>query len=574
MKMMQRVLAMLLSVAMMAAPTLSFAEDEWRIPAGEITTTAISDDYVGGEQINLSAALKADLQGIAVPAALALGKEEQALAAKLEAVQALIEKCTVEMSFYDDFGTARIHGDLLCDGVSVISGTAMIFEDGSVQLMTSLTGPLVLTMPVGTVTEPEAFDVFSLMYGEYGQDKDYEGAFEDLPASDRLSIAGTDLVIMVFRHLLGWVSATQMETGELYVFDDTYLEPTETRDGVAQRMIGTIKTEDFIHLLWNVVYTIRDDYGLFQQALADVLAENGVTRTQVRKVADTLLTKEVMDPAVDWVQSSASIPDDGALCRMDDIQYFFKKLAKSVDGLWHETVPGNMSMIVSYDDYGEMVGFDAVVPKITESWPFEGDFEYSIKTDDNWQRLHKSHGELQVYGNNRVVGDLGIQFGEDVDGKNVSYFAGQLDVVNQDDQSSVGFGTYNSMTFTANEDEAGNQGEIFDLGAALHARVNGEDVPLVSAALTGETKTGDEGFAITANAVFDASLASLSADLIVARAEYEEIEFTGGEAIDLTALDEAQVEKIKNQVVNNAASMALSLAMRPAVMSSLMKLVE
>ena len=43
---------------------------------------------------------------------------------------------------------------------------------------------------------------------------------------------------------------------------------------------------------------------------------------------------------------------------------------------------------------------------------------------------------------------------------------------------------------------------------------------------------------------------------------------------DLTALDEAQVEKIKNQVVNNAASMALSLAMRPAVMSSLMKLVE
>ena len=34
MKMMQRVLAMLLSVAMMAAPALSFAEDEWRIPAG------------------------------------------------------------------------------------------------------------------------------------------------------------------------------------------------------------------------------------------------------------------------------------------------------------------------------------------------------------------------------------------------------------------------------------------------------------------------------------------------------------------------------------------------------------
>lgn len=571
----KRVLAALLSAAMLATPVMSFAEDDvWQIPAGEITTTAIMDDYVGGEQINLSAALGADLTNTAAMVAAMFGMEEQSLATKLEAVQSLIEKCTVEMSFYDDFGTARIHGDLLCDGVSIISGTAMIYEDGSVQMTTSLTGSLVLTMPAGTVTEPEAFDVFSLMYGEYGQDKDYEGAFEDLPASDRLSIAGTDLVIMVFRHLLGWVSATQMETGELYVFDDTYLEPTELRDGVAQRMIGTIKTEDFIHLLWNIVYTISDDYGLFQQALADVLAENGVTRTQVRKVVDSLLTKEVIDPAVDWVQPSASIPDDGALCQKGDIQYFFKKLAKSVNSLWYETVPGNMSMIVSYDDYGEMVGFDAVVPKIAESWPFEGDFFYSIKTDDNWQRLHASHGELQVYGNNRVVGDLSIQFGEDVDGVNASHFAGQLDVVNQDDQSSVGFGTYNSMVFTANEDENGNQGEAFEVNAALHARMNGENMQLVSFDVTGETTTGEDGFAIKAKAGFNATLAALSAEMTLARAEYEEIVFEGGEAVDLTALDEEQMEKIKNQVVNNAASMALSLAMRPAVMSDLMKLIQ
>ena len=73
-------------------------------------------------------------------------------------------------------------------------------------------------------------------------------------------------------------------------------------------------------------------------------------------------------------------------------------------------------MIVSYDDNGGTVGFDAVVPLITEGWPFEGDFTYSIKTDEHGQRLHTSHGELQVYDNNRVIGNLSMKFGQDVNG--------------------------------------------------------------------------------------------------------------------------------------------------------------
>ena len=561
----KKVMAWVLSAVLFAAPSLSLAE-EWAAPAGEVTLTAISDDYVGGEQINLNAGLGLTTALTAEELAAVLGTDAETADKKLAALTSLLEKCELKMSFYDDFGTARIHGELLVDGMNLFSGTMLVFEDGSVQLMTSMTGKMVLTMPAGTISEGEPIDVFSLMYGDYGVERDYEGAFEDLPAMDRLTIAGTDMLIMVFSHLLGWVSSTQMETGELYVFDDTYLEPTDMRDGVAQRMIGTIKTEDFVRLLYNVIHTIRDDYGLFQQALADVLAENGVTRYQVRQVVDALMPEIPIDPATDWVQLSHTIADDGALCQLDDIAYFMKKLAKYIDNVWHENVPGNMSMTVSYDDYGEMVGFDAVVPQIAKSWPFEGDFTYSIKTDDHWQRMHTSHGELQVYDNNRVVGDLGMQFGQDVEGINKGYFVGHIDLVNQNDQSSVGFGVDSKIDFAAADAENGARSESFDGRAAVQLRMNGEAMSLVTATLAGETLAGEDGFTVQAAGSLDMGAVALTVNATLERGDYEEIDFAGGEAVDLNALEEKQMEKIRGEIVGNSASMMLSLALRPGVM--------
>lgn len=52
-------------------------------------------------------------------------------------------------------------------------------------------------------------------------------------------------------------------------------------------------------------------------------------------------------------------------------------------------------MIVSYDDYGSTVGFDAELPQFTEVLPYEGAFTYSIKHDENEQPTLTSHGELQ-----------------------------------------------------------------------------------------------------------------------------------------------------------------------------------
>ncbi len=574
MKLKQRMLSLLLGAAMLVTPVASMAEENvYAIPSGEVTTTAVNDAYVGGKQINLTADLALNAQDAQALAAL-LGLDEAQSEEKLAALSSIIDQCTLEMTFYDDFGTARISGDLKLGDVSLLSGTALIYEDGSAQVMTNLTGSLVLAAPAGTF-RTGSFDLMSLLYGDFYVERDESVPFEELPADERLSITLTDSIVMVFSHLLGWVSATQMDTEELYVFDDTYIEATDTRDAVAQRMIGTIRTQDFTKLLWNIVTTLRDDQGLLQQAIADVLAQNGVTRYQVRQVVDSLLTEETIDPALDWVQPSGSIPDDGALCTLDDISYFFKKLWKSVDKIWHENTHETMSMIVSYDDYGGMVGFDAEVPLITESWPFEGDFTYSIKTDENWQRLHTSHGELQIYNNNRLVGDLSIQFGEDVDGVNANHFNGQLDVVNQDSGASRGVGVLSDLTFTTGTTETGNQTEAFEGQAALQARADGESQNLLQATVSGETTAQDDGFSIAANAGLNAAnLLELTADVSVVSGEYEEIPFAGGEAIDLSNVTPEQLQKIQDEVAGKVAVLVLSLSQNASVMEAMLKLLN
>ena len=573
MKLKQRMIALMTAAVLMLTPVAAFAE-EWAAPAGEVTTTAISDSYIGGEQINLSAVLGLETALTGEELGAVLGMDAEAAQKKLDAVTSLLEKCTLEMSFYDDFGTARIHGSLMLDGVNLLSGTALVFEDGSMQLMTNLTGQMVLTMPAGTFSERESIDIFSLMYGDFGGDEE-EVSAEEATALDRLKAASSDLLVTVFSHLLGWVSGVQMETGELYTFDDTYLEPTDVRDGVAQRMIGKIYSGHFIGLFWQTVVTVRDECGAFQQALADYLAECGVTRYQVRQVIDAMFPDQMLDPAIDWVQPSGSIADDGALCTMDDVAYSVKKLAKWVDDVWYEAIETDLSMIVSYDDYGAMVGFDAMVPKFVETLPYEGSFTYSIKTDDDWQRKHTSHGEMQVFDGNRIVGDMSLQFGEDVDGVNANFLNGYIDVVNQEAGTSMGVGVESKLDFTAVDAEDGSRGETFEGRAALQMRSAGEAISLMNADLIGETTTGDHGFAVTAAAGVDvAGVVKLTTDLNLMRAEYEDIEFAGGEAVDLTAMDEAQLDKIKGAVVSNAAGMAMSFVMRPGVLSDIMALIE
>ena len=444
----RRILSFVLSVLMLIMPVASVAEEAaGGYYAGELTAASVADSYYAGNQLNLTAVLGLDL-------------EESMKDETLTALAELLAKSQLHMSFYDDFGTARIHAQLDMDDLTLLSADALIYEDGSAQVMSNLTGKLVLTMPAaGDEDEVE------LTLADFDMSTP-EGVaeFRSLEAADRLKITGSDMISMLINHLLGWVSYMQVDNdGEFYTFDDTYLDATEVRDPVAQRMFGKIKADSFNTLLWNTAATVADTTGEFQQALADLLAESGVTRYQARVFTDALFTKETINPALDYVQPSYYIIEekDESPITYDDVSYFFKKLMKSTQLLWDTSTDNVMGMTVSYDDFGAMVGFDATVPQFTTELPYEGDFTYSIKTDDDWQRLHTSHGELQVYNNNRVIGDLDMQFGQDVGGVNHSHIIGQLDVHDQDEGSSAGFGVNANLDFEVSTDENGAQSELF-----------------------------------------------------------------------------------------------------------------
>jgi len=554
----RRILSFVLSAVMLLTPVMAMAEETMsNYYAGELTTVAIGDSYMAGNQLNLNAVLGLDL-------------DENVTDTALAALAKLLAKSTLHMSFYDDFGTARIHAQLDAEDITLLSADALIYEDGSMQVMSNLTGKLVLAMP-----SPAADAGAALTLADFDMTTDEgKAAFRELPAIERLKITGSDMISLLINHLLGWVSYMQVDNdGEFYTFDDTYLDATEVRDPVAQRMHGKIKADSFNTLLWNIATTVADTTGEFQQALTDYLAEQGVTRYQSRVFTDALFTKETIDPKLDWVQPSYYIIEnqDASPIKYDDVSYFFKKLQKCTDLLWNTSTDEVMTMTVSYDDFGAMVGFDAFVPQFTTELPYEGDFTYSIKTDDAWQRFHTSHGELQVYNNNRVVGDLDVQFGQDVDGVNHSHFIGQVDVLNQDAGTSAGFGVDGSLDFEVAVGENGQESEMFDGRLLLNNRQNGENQAMVSATFSGMTTVDADAFAMNATGALGLNGAGmLVADVVLEQGEYEDIVFEGGQAIDLSVMDEAQKDMIKKEIVSQAAKLSLSLVTKPELLTNLM----
>jgi hypothetical protein len=173
----QRMMAWVLSAAMLIAPSLSVAE-EWVAPAGEVTLTAISDDYVGGEQINLSAGIGMSTAMSGEELAAVLGTDVETAEKKLAAIQSLLEKCELQMSFYDDFGTARIHGDLTLDGQQVdfsFENIRVFGLDGSEQVIEGLwTASLTLDIPDMSLTLHPSVDGLTFYGDKLDKNEDVE----------------------------------------------------------------------------------------------------------------------------------------------------------------------------------------------------------------------------------------------------------------------------------------------------------------------------------------------------------------------------------------------------------------
>ena len=91
---------------------------------------------------------------------------------------------------------------------------------------------------------------------------------------------------------------------------------------------------------------------------------------------------------------------------------------------------------------------------------------------------------------------------------------------------------------------------------------------------SGMTQADAERFETYATAMAQApGMATFVADMSFVQTEREEISFAGGQAVDLSNLDEAATETLANEIMTQAAKLGMSLIAHPSLMNDLMTLI-
>ena len=513
--------------------------------AGDMTKTAIMTSMEQGNQVSFHMTLRQILD------------DEPDV--KQAALNDLLSKVSIDGIAYQKEGRMSLQATVRAGAVQVLDAKAVQTEDDSYRVMTDLTGDTIFLVPAAP--SYGGMDVMQVIASMGTDIQSTDPSFRDLPADERLRITSSEVMMMLAQAVLGWVSHSQIEAdGEMYVFDSTYFEPTDTRNEVAERMIGKVGAGQFGSLLWNVASNLDWQGGEFQRALADVLAEKGVTRLQVRNVVDAMFPQVNIDPAEDFVEPTHAIQNGNEPCQYSDISYFFKKFTRFADKIWEESLDVDLLLTVSYDDYSDFVGLDAVLPKFTKSLPYEGTFTYSVKTDENWQKLTTSHGELQISDSDRVIGDYRHFDGEDVGGHNANTFDGDFSVVDQDKKVTAGFGISGEWTYDTGLVEEGVYGEktVGNGELILHL---GEDIPALAAKHEGLVKTTGSDFsyeAVTELRIFGGTTIQTQLEMKQEAAETS-ISIPDGEAVNAFAADEKTIETVQNQVTANLTGVLFKL---------------
>ena len=128
--------------------------------------------------------------------------------------------------------------------------------------------------------------------------------------------------------------------------------------------------------------------------------------------------------------------------------------------------------------------------------------------------------------------------------------------------------------FVAEQNDEGADVESFTGSVALTYRDNGEDDGSLVAAVDGTTTTDGDTFATSAGLSLTLSDEfKLNVNATLEQADYEEIEFAGGQAIDLTALNDDQLSQIKSEVTKQGAKLSASLVLHPGVLADLLTIV-
>ena len=208
------------------------------------------------------------------------------------------------------------------------------------------------------------------------------------------------------------------------------------------------------------------------------------------------------------------------------------------------------------------------VPIISENAPYEGALNYSVKTDENGQKHHTAHGELEVYDGNRLVGDASMQAGRDVDGVNASSLNGFFDVCQHEAGTSIGVGIDTNVTYRTH---GGDDAEAFEANATLSLRQSGMPIPLLAASVQGETSVAYDNFLLEAQARVDALGNALTAQITAQANEYDGVEFAAGPALDRT--DPESVQQLQQQIPAHLQGILVELSGHAEVMNAVMALI-
>ena len=181
---------------------------------------------------------------------------------------------------------------------------------------------------------------------------------------------------------------------------------------------------------------------------------------------------------------------------------------------------------------------------------------------------------MQLLNDQRLIGDVKAKGGLDVNGVKDSSLNGYLDLKDTKADTAMGLGVNSVSHFVVEPDDDGADVEHFTGSVALSYRDNGEDEYSLIAAVEGNTKTDGDAFATLADVSLTLTdIFKLGANVTLEQADYEEIEFAGGQAIDMTQLTDAQLDQIQNEVTQQAAKLSASLVMHPGVLANLLTLV-
>ena len=480
-----RVFTLLLALLVALAPLGAFAEEAGIAPEpGALLLAELPARYAAGEEV---------VAKLGLDVALLPGLTD----AQLQAVSQIAQAATLYVTAAGGSDAQEYRLSLQMQGTEVAYAFVRVTGQ-DVELATSL-------VPGKTFVVTQ--DALAQASGMTLQGVDF-----DSPEMQAL----TELVLnsfgMYFYVVAGWVSNTQYEHQDLYVYTDDYVAETDVRDASVTQMHAVVRNDDFRQLLRLLADTLYADAEL-QAAIVDAFKGAGATQESVFAAINSL--------CVDVLGQNGLI----------------------------QATDGATEFVVSYgEDYG-MVGFDGTMPAMWEGFPFDvGTLTYSRKTQEESVQ-HTAKGSMTLAnGLGNVDGTLSVERGELLDTGRTNGLNLNLMITNANEEV---------LTLGVDEQDSAYDADGVDCQEVVahmnYAVSDKAGTPYTAYALDWQSKTGTQ---VKDGALYSQTNASLSmTDVFSASAMLElstqahtPVDLSGNERVEVSAMDADAVAQLESEL--------------------------